>query len=382
MEHPSVNCKFIKEDLIPDMVHNRYFCEPNSREFIELDFVTAEHFDNCTETSSPYYKKRVRFHHLSTCAEVHQVMADLLFSDKKKSFALIVKLHKRTSPPFDGFENEEMFYTKMSEMLQFGTDITPKCYLSDMRRYKQPIVVLEDLTARGYASIDAGELDENHLKVCVKTLATFHGRGMKLRASQSSVFNEFRTNFWSSLETTIEIDALFQKHIEEEKKIIENKLGSSSASSVLLEKTYKKMLKINSLVDEVTDVSTICHGHFLGDNVLFGYENGMPNDAKIMDWEQLRFSTPAVDFGTVLMANLPNETVPVLEKFCRDILQFYIDVVKTEYPEVNCELLERDILAKLLIGYFISRYLMGTNNDGCGGTLKILELLYSLGSLD
>lgn len=168
------DCDFIRQELIPEMVYDRRFCEPGSREFVEFDSLDVEHLDGMRDYSTKLYR----------------VTARVKFSGETCSFPLIIKLPKADaeSPPSGPFQNEEMFYTKMT--LEYGTDGTPKCYLSDLGRYGRAVIVLEDLTARGYAHVN-DKLDEDHLKLCVKALAEFHSRGLKLKAQKFPIFREF-----------------------------------------------------------------------------------------------------------------------------------------------------------------------------------------------
>lgn len=167
-------CDFIRRVLIPEMVHDRYFCEPGSREFVEFDSVDVEHFDQKTSRKNM----------------LHRVTARVKFSGVTCSFPLIIKLPKPhvDSLPSGPFLNEEMFYSKMT--LNYGTDGVPKCYLSDLGRYDRAAIVLEDLAARSYTQVD-DKLDEDHLKLCMKALAAFHGKGLKLKAYRFPVFREF-----------------------------------------------------------------------------------------------------------------------------------------------------------------------------------------------
>lgn len=168
------DCDFIRCELIPEMVHDRRFCESGSREFVELDSVDIEHLRGIRDYTTKLYR----------------VMARIKFSGETCSFPLVIKLPKTDaqSLPSGPFQNEEMFYSKMA--LEYRTNGIPKCYLSDLGRYGRPVIVLEDLTAHGYAHVN-DKLDEDHLKLCVKALAAFHGRGLRLKAREFPVFREF-----------------------------------------------------------------------------------------------------------------------------------------------------------------------------------------------
>jgi len=139
---------------------------------------------------------------------------------------------------------------------------------------------------------------------------------------------------------------------------------------------------MESLATEINDVSIVCHGHFTRDNVLFKHENGKPSDVKMIDWETMKYGSPAIDFGLILFANIPEEgELSKVEAFCRNILRLYLDAVKEEYPEVERELLERDIIAKLLLAYISL-----CNDDPIRITYEelgmMLRVLDGLGSLD
>lgn len=176
LRHPCKDCDFVRE-LIQEMVHDRCFCDPGSREFVEFESADVEHM-NISE-------KR------DYSCELYRVTARAKFSGETCSFPLIVKLSREHEefPPSSKFQNEEMFYTKMT--LKYGkAEGIPKCYLSDLGRYGRPVIVLEDLAARGYAEVNH-TLDEDHLKLCMKALAVFHAKGLKLKANNFAIFREF-----------------------------------------------------------------------------------------------------------------------------------------------------------------------------------------------
>lgn len=179
---------FIEQELIPEMVHARCFCEPNSREFVEL------------ESASGYLDE------LSRTSEIYRAEAVVGFSGEPRVFRLFVKLlpegKGRSQTAFDAYQNEEMFYSKMTS--KYGTDLVPKCYLADLGRYGRTVVVLEDLQAVGYEQVD-GELDEDHLKLCVEVLGKFHGRGLRLKATESGIFREFEAKL---LEITLSEESM------------------------------------------------------------------------------------------------------------------------------------------------------------------------------
>lgn len=139
---------------------------------------------------------------------------------------------------------------------------------------------------------------------------------------------------------------------------------------------------MESLATEINDVSIVCHGHFTRDNVLFKHEDGKPSDVKMIDWETMKYGSPAIDFGLILFTNIPEgDELPKVEAFCRNILRLYLDTVEEAYSEVERELLEQDVIAKLLLAYINL-----CNDDPVRITYEelgmMLRVLDGLGSLD
>ncbi|XP_012232732.2 uncharacterized protein [Linepithema humile] len=357
--HPP--CKdgdFIRE-LIQEMVYDRCFCDPGSREFVEFDSADVEHLNISGKRDY-------------SC-ELYRVTARIKFSGKTCSFPLIVKLpqkHEEFSPP-GKFQNEEMFYTKMT--LKYGkAEGVPKCYLSDLGRYGRPVIVLEDLVARGYAEVNH-KLDEVHLKLCVKALAAFHAKGLKLKANEFAIFREFYAKLFEPDSTKVYFDNLMKR-----KFLMDSK--GDIFSPYEDEKIKANINAMKSLDSTITDISTICHGHFTRDNVLFKHENGRPSDTKIVDWETMKYCSPAIDFGFIVFTNLPfKSSLPKVEEFCRNILRFYLNAVKDEYPEVNCEFLKQDIIAKLPYAWL---FMCGNHSLTPKESNITLQILKSLGSFD
>lgn len=172
------------EEIIPEIVHNRCFCDPGSREFIELDSVSIDKVSEpSTEVNDEGDKKY----------ELLRGKIVIKFSSEPKTFFVIIKLLSKQAAEDDEdykyFANEEMFYNKMT--LEYKLDIYPKLYVADMGRYGRPIIVIEDLEAvSGYRRVHS-KLDEDHLRMCLKAIARFHGRGLRLKYDKFNTFREF-----------------------------------------------------------------------------------------------------------------------------------------------------------------------------------------------
>lgn len=347
---------FIEKELLPEMVHDRCFCEPNSREFVEFDSAT------------------IRLDELSRSSEIYRVTIVVRFSGEPRSFPLLLKLlpeeeaeHKSPTAS-DAYQNEEMFYSKMT--LKYGTDLVPKCYLSDLGRYGRPVIVLEDLEEAGYTQVD-GELDEEHLKLCVQVLAKFHARGLRLRATEPQVFREFEAKLLE-ISLTEETMSHYEKRSTRMLDILETMPNSGFVERIKHRLNKRPMEIVKAIATGVNDVSTICHGHFSHDNLLFKYQNGKPIDAKMIDWQTMRYCSPAVDLGPILLYNVTHENGP---SEVQKILTLYIDTVRSEYPEVDSERLREDVVDKFLFACVVLSILDHITDDELTRVLLLLEQL-------
>ncbi|KAK2576070.1 hypothetical protein KPH14_007407 [Odynerus spinipes] len=334
--------EFVKSDLLPEMVHNRCFCEAASREFVEFESSSVDPLESVSGNSEKPW-------------ECYRANAVVRFSGEAETFPLIVKLlspSARSENAFARFQNEEMFYSKM--LLVYGKDRFPKCYLSDLGRYGMPVIVLEDLTASGYETVQR-KLNEDELKLCLESLAKLHGTGLRLKAEKFEIFREFYAKL---LETTFDSESI-SRHEETFERILES--SKSLRDSSLAEETMRALgsnpLEIARRACTEIDMSCICHGAFSRGKVFFRRDetNGRAVDAKMIDWQTMRYCSPAIDLGAILFTNFPASTTVEVEessssrvrRFLQEMLAYYVEAVKREYPAIMCERLKQEIVRVL-----------------------------------
>lgn len=186
---PSVeeDVHFIQTDLLPEMVFNRCFCEPGSREFVEFDSAKVEPLEKSSyHLNFSFYRASVTVS-FSGEPEIFNVVIKLLpedcFSGNDPSLPLA----------FDGFLNEEILWNKGT--LQWGKDFLPKFYAADMGKYGRPVIVVEDLQKNGFERVLDREFNQEEVLSIAKLIGNFHGRGMKLKQNEFSIFREFFAKF-------------------------------------------------------------------------------------------------------------------------------------------------------------------------------------------
>ncbi|XP_063990714.1 uncharacterized protein LOC135169556 [Diachasmimorpha longicaudata] len=277
MDDTTGSIRFIQTELIPEMVHNRCFCEPGSREFVELESVSV---------------KPLTAFQVDESRELYRARVIVKFSGDAKSFNVVVKLltisGQDDSSAYGCFLNEEMFYNKMTVM--YKLDIYPKCYAADMGRYGRPVVVLEDLEAIGYCQL-SGKLDGDHLKLLLEAISRFHARGIDLRRKEFSIFREFYAQL-----TQIRDDG--DNNAVKIDRMLEN---LTTIESDYAEKFRKELGDTEIRHDpNGTPFFTICHGSLNLNHSLFLYDGEKPISVKILGWNRMAYTCPIIDLESIL----------------------------------------------------------------------------------
>ncbi|XP_034943869.1 uncharacterized protein [Chelonus insularis] len=326
--------EFIKNELIPEMVHNRCFCDPGSREFVEFNSVDVEFCKNLTNNKN---------------REIYRAKVQIKFSDEPKIFYIIVKLLPLNSEnddlAYNCFLNEEMFYNKMTA--QYQLDVYPKCYAADMGRYERPVIVLEDLEAAGFIQ-SIVKLDEDHLQMYLKAISRFHGRGYKLKYSKLDIFREFYVKL-------SEIMIKNDYHIQSINKVLDH-LRDKKSQQESGEKIVKEVKKIighfpKNLDNENDESYTICHGNVDQNHLFFRYENNKPVEIKILGWNQLKYSLPGIDLQFINLLDFDKLVNGALSTSIIKKFDSYFSVLTVECPNLSKDILLTDFVLSVINCY-------------------------------
>ena len=190
MEEEDTN--FIKNELIEEMMFDKCFSEPDSREFVELGQVNVEPLN-----LGEYFVK-------PECA-VYRVKLVVLFSGVPKTFRVIVKLlpadaalgqEDSVSEAFKSFVNEEILFNNTNfGMKHYGSEFFPKVYLVDLGKYGRPVVVLEDPVSSGFVRVLDRDLSGEEALAVTRKIAKFHKQGLDMKVSKPKVFRQFFAKF-------------------------------------------------------------------------------------------------------------------------------------------------------------------------------------------
>ncbi|XP_046427369.1 uncharacterized protein LOC124306209 [Neodiprion virginianus] len=370
---PDKDYEFIRE-LITEMVHDRCFCERGSREFVEVDSIRAE---------------PLSFPDKIPVSEIYAAEVGVRFSGELQTFPVVIKLLPKAAEVTNAlelFQNEELFYSKI--VAKIGTPNFAKCYAADMGRYGGPVIVLENLKVQGYREVER-KLDEEHLKVWIKALGTFHGKGLKLKSENPSEFREFHAKLLEATfnEENIRTDMPNRNDILKTAPFRGLKYLKSLPQPDLefVEKIETRLGRnpyeiTRDLATEVSEFSTLCHGGLSRKNLLFKYdEQGKPIDVRIIDWQTTRYCPPGIDLGPIIFTNLDADDR--LSKVNR-LLDVYFDAVEAELPTVSRKDLRRDVVSKLLFAYNVASFHVPNVDKDLITLEQFVEGVCSLGGED
>ncbi|XP_065222469.1 uncharacterized protein LOC135847019 [Planococcus citri] len=276
------------------------------------------------------------------------------------------------------FINELNFYTKI--MPTFNTlDATfstlfPKFYHGEMifnAEGDQSTLIFENLKSKGYTMSEKKSfLSYQHLNLMMRKLGQFHAYSYKAKKSMPNLFYPLARNFLESCRELnkesfdmlafgvqrgldhLQLDPTYVEYIPQLQKILEN--AADVLASILTG-------------DRNNPFSVIVHGDYLSHNVMFKYENDVPNDAIMIDMATFRYGSPVIDLAKVLYVNADQDT---RDKHWDSLVNEYYTALKetfveNEIPsknEILSEFIDKSIFAYVLASFFLQ--LLITNDNG------------------
>jgi Ecdysteroid kinase-like family len=198
----------------------------------------------------------------------------------------------------------------------------------------EAVLVLENLTPKGYRSGPKLNLDEPHLMLMVKTIARYHSLTYALRVVKDPMLDQLiagikplrfvEPNGANNLYTAvykIAMDRLFDFLDKSPEYLTDPKFAKD------LEKFRTKygsapLELMETFRSDEQPFSVILHGDYNRNNVLFKYEqpDGFENpiDMKMIDFQEIRYGSPALDLSFFMFMNIHQDLRPkVWEKLLK-----------------------------------------------------------------
>jgi len=204
---------------------------------------------------------------------------------------------------FDSFNKEIILYTDVAKQMRAIGDLG--CIVECYHCQRDTIIVLEDMSLSGYATLDKCVLfNEEHCVLVLRTLAKFHSKSLildeRLRRQnrsvsdlygyllQEAIFNEdedanrLRASCILGFDTLLD---LVEGLDDDDKADVKRRIAEWM-------REFSRLLGPSSKHRNV-----ICHRDVWTNNILFRYDSsGKPDDCRLIDFQFYTYSPPAIDF--------------------------------------------------------------------------------------
>uniref|UniRef100_A0A2M4A6M4 Putative juvenile hormone-inducible protein n=1 Tax=Anopheles triannulatus TaxID=58253 RepID=A0A2M4A6M4_9DIPT len=210
------------------------------------------------------------------------------------------------------------------------TTLCPRIYLAESgARYsgysdqEETFLAMEDVASSGFVPGPRLNLDQPHLELMARKVAQLHACSYALRIGgqpdrlRSLVNRIIPLNFIQDGAIFFQsYDIVFKVVFERLFRYLHTNPASLAAVSdevrdkiALLERKYgtnpSELMQRCLARDDV--YSVILHGDYNRNNVLFRYVDGAPQDVMLLDFQENRYGSPALDLSFFMYMNMPPE---------------------------------------------------------------------------
>ncbi|KAJ8673811.1 hypothetical protein QAD02_005073 [Eretmocerus hayati] len=210
------------------------------------------------------------------------------------------------------FSEEIHFYKHIQPLLIANYNIekwSPSCYLADINT-----LVLEDLRAQGFSISVDWPLNGTLVRSALSSLARFHASSilvqMRLGPSFKSLYsNAIEEKVYTNLQKFRQINLVGYETVA----LMAGKLGLDSS---LVQKVFDRAYE--NMKPEEGKCNVLCHSDLWKNNLMF--DKSVPPRCVLVDYQMLKYASPALDVGMLLYVN----TTPEFRKeFEGEMLEHY-----------------------------------------------------------
>lgn len=244
----------------------------------------------------------------------------------------------------NAFIREMDFYERV--LKQISEDI-PNCDLSFTGKYcfgrKNDIVVFEDITAKGYTMVEqanSGIFDDQHIKLALKALAKFHTTSFAYEETNQNkkVTDLFSVEIFEPIFSTP--DSLGFKYLVASFKGLSTLIDERPQDEAIKEEFKEKLIKLRNdisfkLNNPNKSRNILCHGDLWANNFMFKYNNGVPVDCKLVDFQLLKYCSPAFD---VLFLIFMTTDRKVRQYHFHDFIYYYYNCLQEQLSQLNLDI--------------------------------------------
>ncbi|KAH8272319.1 hypothetical protein KR026_001473 [Drosophila bipectinata] len=282
---------------------------------------------------------------------LYTVKLELTVADRRQAEVVLVKFMKgdeafrKSSNSYIQFANEIFGYAEILPAYEhvlreshLSSDVVtnwvPRCYFAKFGQVdklsagNESVLALKHLKGDGYELGPRLILRRDQLDAMVRLIGPFHAMGYATRILQPQVYNRLRQGivpmpFVSpdgkgifEVLYRVAFDRFFGFYDRQKEQLLQGTdPGLGAAIERLREKYFAQpnqlleKIRTQSYADDQPDsyFATILHGDYNRNNVLFHYgADGKVDDIKAIDFQELRYSTTAIDLSFFMYMNTPS----------------------------------------------------------------------------
>ncbi|KAG8238207.1 hypothetical protein J437_LFUL017514 [Ladona fulva] len=260
-----------------------------------------------------------------------------------KEYHLIVKclpsneMRKKFANKGNFFRKEIVMYTTVLpafEKLKKTKELTlpwAKHYYSFSDR-DYDYLVMEDLKKKGFTMRERRKgLDRDHVEAAISALAKYHAHSYAMKVTDPEAFNKFADQYPDTLYGE-ELKDLYPQIVRNSyEQIAESvrKWGGEKYDRIASKMEDRKDTDFDAIFNLLAPIepgALLTHGDFWVNNMMFRYGNsteaetgsGKPLEVKLLDFQIVRYSSPAADLWYFVVTSVDTET---RRRYWRDLLE-------------------------------------------------------------
>ena len=367
---------WVEQQLVPIMVANGSFGD-RSKQLVE------------TTKCKVVYKTTGEDHYSSTILFIN---VELKFEHQAtQAYSLLVKvtpedtIYQKYFDMVALFHNEIHMYTVVipfveeflrKRQVDLLGEIFAKCYYAESGAAcvgGRDIIVLQDMVPRGFTpSAERLVLDYDHCAVALRQLARYHAVSYGMKKLETSRFHAMVKNIrprnWGQ-SSPEDMNYYLKTTSYRGVKYLESRQDIDQATLDKLKNRLEHARQhLVDLLQPKEPLAVLCHGDFCRNNILFRYDSGKPCDAVLCDFQDLKYSSPAIDLSLFMYLNTSSE---LRNQHWDDLFgEYHATLTRTLARILGCSVEEllpdygldefrKDFVAHGFYGYMICSYFLG-----------------------
>lgn len=237
------------------------------------------------------------------------------------------------------FTNEAKFYNEVLPVLRkFQNDkgllktnqfsLVPTCYEAVANEAnKEFVLVLEDLHTQGFVMWDRSKPSTvENLKLAMREIGKFHAVSIAMKDQEPEKFAKIE-EMTSIADTFLKTPALlkmFETSFHRAINVLKSDKQKGLYKNILTNVTeyFEKCLKPKG---SIVPLGVLAHGDFWSNNSLYrAQKEGVASDIRILDWQTVGYTTPAIDVLFNLFISTDHKT---RDNEFQNLLQLYHQTV-------------------------------------------------------